>query len=123
MLYCGFAGACAGGVVCPAVGVALFGFGAAFFFGAGFFGGSVSSTTIFFGGSAAVCAAFRSARSRVISASFVELRLSIRSASCFRPVSNVLRSFDSDCMSSFDPNAPAPSTTPPSTSYNASRLR
>ena len=82
---------------------------AGFFFAAGFFGGSVSSTTIFFGGAAgiAACAVFKSARSRTISASFDDDRFSIRSANCFRVPSNALRSFDSDCKSSFDPNAPA----------------
>ena len=68
-IYCGFdaGGGCAGGV-CPAGGFVVDGLAGFFFRTAGFFGGSVSSTTIFFGGAAgiAACAVFKSARSRTI---------------------------------------------------------
>src|SRR5271167_1900291 len=73
--YCGLGGGgfCAGGVVAGAVlaGVAGF-FTTGFFFATGFFGGSLSSTTVFFGGSTgiAACAVFKSARRRTISCSF-----------------------------------------------------
>src|SRR5579864_9484133 len=77
--YCG--GGCVGGVccpagVCPAAGVVAGFFAAGFFFTAGFFAGSVSSTTVFFGGVAgiAACAALKSVRRREISASFAAAR-------------------------------------------------
>ena len=89
-----------------------------FFLVAGFFGGSVSSTTVFLGGSAGIiaCAFVKSVRKRVISASFAVDKLSSLSASCFRVFSNELRSLESDCRSSLEPNAPAPAVTLPSTS-------
>src|SRR5580692_2066639 len=100
-LYClGCAGGfCAGGVVAGVVpdGVVVAGFFATgFFFTAGFFGGSVSSTTVFFGGSVgiAACAVFRSARRRTISCSFDVARLSRRSASAFKLLSRLSKSLE-----------------------------
>src|ERR1700722_2531425 len=117
--YCGLV--CGGGVVCGA-GVAAGGvigfFATGFFFTAGFLGGSLSSTTVFFGGAAgmAACAVFKSARRRTISCSFDAAKVFIRSAICFRVASKLFRSLDSAWKSSFGPNAPADSTTPLNTS-------
>src|SRR5215472_10392606 len=113
---CGFvsSGCCGGLVVAPGgLAVSAGFFAGAFFFATGFFGGSVSSTTTFFGGAASTsaCRVFNWPRSCASSCSFDEDRFSIRSASCFRDASNAFRSLDSDCESSFEPNAPAPSTT------------
>src|SRR5208337_4945036 len=76
---CGLvAGGVVAGVVPGAVVPAGF-FATGFFFTTGFFSGSLSSTTVFFGGAAgtAACAVFRSARSRTISCSFDAARPSM----------------------------------------------
>ena len=73
-------------------GAVVFGFGTGFFFTGAFFGaGSVSSTTVFFGGVAA--RAFCSAtRSWLTSVSFAFASLSMRSANARRELSTALRS-------------------------------
>src|SRR5580704_3320880 len=102
----GGAGEAGAGAVVPGAVLAGF-FAAGFFLTTGFLGGSLSSTTSFFGGAAgiAACAVFRSARKRTISCSFDAARLFIRSANCFRVPSKPLRSLESAGKSSFGPNA------------------
>ncbi len=86
--------------VCAVAGVLGFGGLGTIFFFTGFLGGSVSSTTTFFGGAGwIVAAAFRSrtcVRSCVSSPSFAPANASIRSASARRDRSRELRSFCTD---------------------------
>src|SRR5579872_6562771 len=96
------------------------GFGTGFFFtvflGGG--GGGLSSTITFLGGAAAaaVWAAFTSARRRASSVSLEPERFSMRSAKSCRDFSTAFKSLARDWNSSFEPNAPADSTTEPKTS-------
>ena len=110
-----------GAVAVEFAGVVGFGgFGTVFFF-TGFLGGSVSSTNTFFGGAGGGAAAACRSRTWVLQLRQLpffraEARVSIRSASDRRDLSSSLKSFCTDWNSSFEPNAPADSTTGPKTS-------